>query len=166
MTVEPGYYLVRLVPYGPLVPARIYWTGERDDSGNLVSDSALCAEIAGRPAPLHDCYLRHRIWTNDEEQTELVDCPGCPACDTQAGGDFPVTMAAHAWKPGNILKRGIYPKCLRHPISEQEYRFLIDDTKWVNQYEPTDPANAPYLTTKRFRETLAQRKALFQKVTE
>jgi hypothetical protein len=54
---QPGFYAVRKFPYGqwprgPLVPARIWIEpGEIDpETGELLSDERLCAEVDGKPA--------------------------------------------------------------------------------------------------------------------
>lgn len=160
-----GFYLVRVVPYGPLVPARIFEAGERDQDGTPLSDVMLCGEVAGRPAPVFDAYIRHRIWLNGDGVSELADCQGCDLCSTQDGGDFVVTTAI--WPgPGYVLRRGIYPKCLRHPIDEAEYRYFVDDKNWVDQFSPTDPEATPWLSTKRIRETAEARKRILERVTE
>ena len=163
MNVPLGYFLTRLVPYGPQVPCRIWMAGERDENGELISDAMLCAEINGRPAPVHDCYVRHRVWVNDETRSELLDCPGCVDCATEPDAMVTLTMA-EGWRPGYVLRRGVFPKCTRNPISESEYRYLVDDSNWVNQFEPTDPKATPYLRVGHARQTAEARRKIYEKV--
>lgn len=151
-----GYYLVRLRPRGPLQPARVYELRNIDENGQLLSDVTLHAEVAGRPWPVFDCYIRHRVWINADVATaetpgtsKLVDCPGCPLCATSGMGydsAMGLQLTTAVWPgPGYTLRRGIYPKCMKHPIIASDYKALIDlmeNKNWLDEYpinkkEPT-----------------------------
>ena len=131
-----GYYLMRLRPHGPLRPARIWDSGEQDEFGSTL----LKAEVAGLARPVFDSYARHRVWVNIAEETaeqpgfsELVDCRGCRICETD--GLSVVTTAV--WPgPGFVLRRGLYPKCLRNQTDEETYTALmdlIDNKNWIKE---------------------------------
>ena len=143
-----GFYLVRLRPRGPLLPARIWEACERDEDGNLMSDVLLCAEVAGRPWPVFDCYIRHHVWMNSDAATaetpgtsRLEDCPGCTLCNMSGAGydaAMGLRLTTAVW-PGNgyTLRRGVYPKCLNNRISEADFNALtelIENKNWLKEY--------------------------------
>ena len=152
-----GYYLVRLRSHGPLMPARIWEFCLRDDDGTIMSDIVLNAEVAGRPWPVFDCYIRHRVWVNREHATaeqpgtsELQDCPGCPMCATSSAGldaAMGLQMTTAVWPgAGYTLRRGIYPKCMKHPITANDYQALtnlMENKNWLDEY----PINKKESTT-------------------
>lgn len=56
---QPGWYRTRLVRGGVYVGARIWLDAERcPESGDLLSDEVLRAEVDGKPADPHDVWMR------------------------------------------------------------------------------------------------------------
>lgn len=164
-----GYYVLRLRPHGPPMPVRIWEAGERDETGAPMSDIMLCAEVAGRPAPAFDCWVRHRVWINVAGASELADCPGCVECEERPGAVI-TTVREHGMTterpPGHVFRSGVWPRCQGHEIDEAEYRYLIDDTAWVSQYEPTDPRATPHLVQGQAKRTAEARRAIYERINE
>jgi hypothetical protein len=59
MTPECGFFVTRFVPRGSPIPASIYMRQDIDpDTGELMSDEVLCAEILGDALDVEECWLR------------------------------------------------------------------------------------------------------------
>jgi hypothetical protein len=54
---QAGWYMRRLVPRGPFVPARIYLEEYRDEVGELLCDVVYCCEVNGRREDAFDQWL-------------------------------------------------------------------------------------------------------------
>lgn len=141
---------MRLVPRGPFVPVLIYRSGVRDSDGNLISDDALCASVNGRPWPVWDAEIRHRVWFNTDDYSELIDCPGCAECEPH----------------GRVRRRGVWPYCARFPITAEEFSFMIDDAAWVMEWQHDDPKATPTMRLPRAKATAAARQEVERRLTQ
>jgi hypothetical protein len=72
---ECGFYLVKLIARGPLVPARIFWSAGCDpETGeDLDRPSQLCAEVAGEVCEIWEVWHGRRQPTTEADYQFRLD---------------------------------------------------------------------------------------------
>ena len=111
---EPGYFTMRLVKGGPLVPARIY---------------RVCPMVE----PCRDVMIGGLVYP-DIEPGEADPDDWCRPCDRTR--PLRADIAGEPCDPLRVWEGGRF-------TTRAEWRFLTDDLAWARQHAPASPQARP-----------------------